>query len=207
MEQKSFKERQRENKEPQQFALYKGVKGKFGALRINLKKAYTDQNKDSGCVFLDMAPAVAPNVYDWDNGKVIMALSVTDIGKIITYLRAPGHHMFDKTDNKLKIFHDRGAGTASRGKDKTTLEISKYPDKMVFFVSIYQERNGEKRQATVTVSPDEALVLGTLLQEAIPLMEGWAPVSDVEKMNLIERKLDYLHTQLKEVVSLLKPQN
>ena len=62
----TFKERQRKLKLPLQYSLFKGVRGKFGALRLNLKKAYSDERreKDDGCVFLEMAPAVGPNNYD-----------------------------------------------------------------------------------------------------------------------------------------------
>ena len=174
-EQKSFRERQRENKFPLQYALYKGVRGKFGALRLNLKKAYQDdrRDKDDGCVFLEMAPAIGPNVYDWENSKVTIALSVVDIPKIIMYLRAPGSQLFQKSDGKLKIYHDRGAGTSTKGQDVTSLNIDKPADRDNFFFSVFQNRAGVQKQASVPVSPDEALAIGTLLNAAIPLVLAW----------------------------------
>lgn len=175
MTEKTFKERQRENKEPMQFGIYKGVKGNFGAIRFNLRKAYQDtwKGKDNGCVFLEMAPASGPNVYDWDNNKIVMALNVTDISKIILYLRAPNHSSFSRNNGALKIFHDRDAGTANAGQNTTSLEISKPEDKNNMFVNAYQKKDGQVRRATVTIGPDEAITIGTLLQAAIPLILAW----------------------------------
>lgn len=174
-EQKSFKDRQKENKDPLQYALYKGMTGKFGALRLNLKKAYQDTRRDKsdGCVFLEMAPSVGPNQYDWDKSKIIMALNVTDIPKIILYLRAPGHPLFAKKDGVCELYHDRGAGTNDKGKDKTVLKLNKPADRDNFFLAIYQTLGGVNREATVTISPDEAVAMGTLLQAAIPLILAW----------------------------------
>ncbi len=172
---KTFRERQKEQRLPIQFALYKGVSGKFGALRLNLKKAYMDdrRDKDDGCVFLEMAPAVGPNNYDWENGKITMALGISDIPKIILFLQAPGHSTFSKSDGKLKLYHDKGAGTASKGQDTTNLTIEKPADYDNFFVSVYQKRGDSVREAKVSVSQDEAIAMGILLREAIPQILAW----------------------------------
>ena len=173
----TFKDKQVRNREPLQYALYKGVTGKFGALRLNLKKAYQDSRRDKhdGCIFLEMAPATGPNIYDWENSKIIMALTITDIPKILLYLRAPNHPLFARNDagGKLKIYHDRGAGTNDKGKDTTTLEINKPEDKDNIFVSAYQRRGDVTKTATVTISPDEAVAVATLLQAAIPQILAW----------------------------------
>jgi hypothetical protein len=158
-----------------QYKIYKGVTGKFGALRLNLKPApEDDSNKDEkpGCVFIEMAPAVGQNQYDWENGKIVMALSITDIPKVIAFLSAPQHEMFAK-DGKLKIFHDKGAGTSSKGQEVKTLEISKDPDKLNFFVSMYANERGIDKKAMCTVSPDEAIAIRTLLTAAIPKILAW----------------------------------
>jgi hypothetical protein len=177
MEENQFIKRQRDNKEPLAFKLHKGVKGNWGALRIRLVKPYThpdtyNPKRFSGVIFLEMAPANGPNNYDWDNNKITIALSVTDISKIIMYLRAPTHQMFSKK-GKLSIYHDPGAGTNDRGKVTKTLEINKDPDKTNFFVAAYQNSGNEKREAVCPVSPDEAISLGTLLQAAIPQILAW----------------------------------
>lgn len=194
----TFQDRQRKNKAPIQYSLFKGVTGKLGAMRLNLKKAYSDdkRDRDDGCIFLEMAPAVGNNNYDWENSKIIMALNMVDIPKILMYLRAPGHKQFQKTDGQLKIYHDKGAGTANRGEEVTTLTISKPEDKDNFFLSTYQKKHGTTKSASVTISPDEAVVIGTLLQASIPLLVAWNSWSRDEalhdKLDRIEAKLNKL---------------
>lgn len=177
MSDKTFQDMQWENKEPRQYAIYKGVTGKFGAMRMKLKKPYTgeDRSRPDGCIFLEMAPAKGPNHYDWENNKIIMALGITDISKIILYLRAPSHSMFqtEKADGKLKIFHDKGAGTADRLKNTTTLEIANPPNLDNIFINAYQKRNGSSKKANVSLSADEAIAMGTLLQAAISKILAW----------------------------------
>jgi len=171
----SFEDKLRREKAPIQFRLYKGIKGKNGALRMNLKKPYTspDPRKKEGVIFLEMAPTISPNVYDWANQKIIIALSIADIPKIILYLRNPNHESFDRTDNKLSIMHDKGAGTVDKGKHRTTLEVSKPQNMRNFMFKLYQ-KDGEKQvSAWVPVSPEEAIVIGTLLQSAIPTILSW----------------------------------
>jgi len=175
----SFKDRQKRTKAPLQFALYKGARGKFGALRIKLKKAYQNdkRDRDDGCVFLEMAPSVGNNIYDWENSKIIMALGITDIPKIILYLRSFRHPMFKSKDDpdvfQLKLYHDKGAGTNTKGQDVTTFTLNKPDGKNNFFATLYQKSTG--KTATVTVSPDEAIAMGILLQAAIPLILAWWP--------------------------------
>jgi hypothetical protein len=170
----NFEEKAREFKMPIQYKIYKGVKGKLGAIRINFKRPYTnpDPKKKEGIVFIEMVPAIAPNVYDWENQKMIMALSLADIPKIILYLRNPKHQVF-KNKNKLMLLHDRGAGTHLKGNHLTTLEVSKDDNMDSFMFAMYQNVNDNKKSARVTVSPAEAIVIGTLLQSAIPAMLSW----------------------------------
>ena len=172
----SFDERARREKSPMQYRIYKGLKGTSGALRINLKRPYTspDPKKSEGVLFLEMAPPVGPNVYDWENQKMIMALSIVDIPKIILFLRNPNHAVFERTGGKLKLMHDKGAGTARKGKDVKTLEIMKSDRTTNFMFNMYQKTNGENSaSASVPIAPDEAIVLGTLLQTAIPIILSW----------------------------------
>jgi len=171
----SFEEQARREKAPIQYRIYKGIKGNLGAMRLNLKRPYTsnDPRKAEGVLFLEMVPAIGPNVYDWDNQKMIMALSIVDIPKIILYLRSPGHKVFEDR-GKLSLMHDKGAGTARKGQDIKTLEIQKPSDRNNFMFSMYEKANGSPRaKAAVTVSPEEAIVLGTLLQQAIPIILSW----------------------------------
>lgn len=199
---KTFQDRQRENKAPIQYALFKGVTGKLGAMRLNLKKAYSDdkRDRDDGCIFLEMAPATGNNIYDWENGKIIMALNMVDIPKILMYLRSPGHKLFQKNDGQLKIYHDKGAGTASKGEEVTTLTINKPDDKDNFFFSAYQKKHGTTKSASVTVSHDEAIAIGTLFQASIPLLVAWNSWTRDEalhdKLYDLEQKMDRIEKLL-----------
>lgn len=175
MDEKTFRDKQREARMPLQYTIYKGVTGKFGALRLSLKKAYMDgrRDKDNGCVFVESASAIGPNNYDWENGKIIMALNITDISKIILYLRQPTNPIFTKTEGKLKLLHDRGAGTSDRGTDITTLDIDKPEDKDGFWFSMMKKSQGSTSRSGLPVSQDEALAIATLLQAAIPIILAW----------------------------------
>jgi len=172
----SFEERSRREKSPMQYRIYKGIKGTLGAMRINLKRPYTnkDSKKSEGVLFLEMAPTVGPNIYDWEKQKMVMALSIVDIPKIILYLRNPNHKVFDRTDNKLKLIHDKNAGTAKKGQTVKILEIGKPKDMNNFMFNMSEKQDGQPyASAGVTVSPDEAIVMGTLLQAAIPIILSW----------------------------------
>ena len=170
----NYEEKARQFRMPIQYKLYKGVTGKFGALRMNLKKPYTndDFKKKEGVIFVEMVPSIGRNVYDWENQKITMALSLADIPKIILYLRSPKHQVF-KSKGKLQLLHDRGAGTHTKGEHVTSLEISKQDDRDNFFFSMYQNSKGKTTRAQVTVSPAEAIVIGSLLQAAIPTILAW----------------------------------
>jgi len=179
----------RERYGPLPFKLYKGVKGKNGAMRMKLQPAYTGR-KDEGCVFFEMCPAIGPNIYDWEFGKISMSLSASDIGKILMFLRNSNSFFDEKTNSaKLLIYHDRGAGTNDKGKNTTSLEITKSPSYNNFFFSATHKKDGESRNARVPVSPDESLVVGSLLQSALPVIFGWT-----EGTELISRleKIEYL---------------
>jgi hypothetical protein len=180
---------------PLPFRLYKGVSGSWGVVRFSLKKADL-RNKREGCVFLEMAPAVGPNNYDWQNSKVIMSLSITDIPKIVFFLRNPSHQIFgDKDDSNnigvLKLFHDKNAGTPDRGTETKTLVISKPKNKDSFYFNVTESIKGrsENLKITVPVAPFEALAIGTLLQEAIPQILGWTG-KGLERVNVEAKKVN-----------------
>ena len=202
----TFKERQRQNKAPLQFAVFKGVTGKYGAMRLNLKKSYTDgrRDKDDGCIFLEMAPTSSPNVYDWENNKIIMALGVTDISKIIMFLQSPQHPAYQptarnqKADGCLHIYHDKGAGTTSKGKDTTNLTISKPEGYDNYFFDGYQNKEGIIKKVKITISPDEAISLRILLQKAIPLLLAW---DGWNKDDALHAKIDRIGSKLDKLIN------
>jgi len=177
MSEMSYEERAWRDHEPITYAIYKGISGKQGALRFKLKRAYTDRDKKrkEGCIFLEMAPAVGKNNYDWEGGKVTMALNVTDISRILLYLRNPGHTAFqnEKDDGTLKLVHDPGAGTQNAHKSFKSLMISKPENQYSFWFNINHKSGDESKKASVSVSPEEVIVIGTLLQASLPLILSW----------------------------------
>lgn len=179
-DQEQNEEQEVQERKPLQYKLYKGITGKFGSLRLTLKRAYEGgrRTKEDGCVFLEMAAATGPNVYNWEH-KTIMALSQTDIPKIVLYLRDPENPIFfDKKDDtkapELKIYHDRGAGQpGAKGKETSSLSIQKPANRDSFFFSSTQKKENEETRVQVPVSPDEALAIVVLLEAAIPQILAW----------------------------------
>lgn len=216
---KTYKDRQRENKDPLQFAIYKGARGKHGALRLSLKKAYADsrRGKSNGCVFLDAAPTSGPDNYDWENNKIIMSLSVTDISKIILFLRNPKSASFIDRDKQynfkrdsngnfiykpLNIFHDRNAGTANRGKSYTSVTISKPDDKINFFFNVKQVLSDDNvKSATIPVSPDECVAIIILLQSSIKHILAWDSSSGTTQL---EERITSLENRFIDVIAALR---
>lgn len=176
---------------PLQYAVYKGMSGKFGAAQFNFQPAhfYKDRDKDftgkfaldaqgklledqgwkqrEGAVFIEVAPPLGGNKYDWEQGKKItMALSVTDMGKIV-------HHLSSGTE--CKIMHDPGAKTATQGAVKKYLNLSSPEGIMTrgTLLSLSQDSGGDKNNVTVPLSPDECIVVRQLLLTAISRALQW----------------------------------
>ena len=77
----TFEDRAKREKTPLPFKVYKGVKGKFGAMRLNFKRPYTNDNnakKQEGVLFLEAAPPTGAGSYDWENKKIIFAMGLVD---------------------------------------------------------------------------------------------------------------------------------
>jgi hypothetical protein len=174
--------------DPLQYAIYKGTGGKFGALQFNLQKPhfYNGKQKDftgseawefadgkrklkddwkvrEGCVFLEITSTKPnqKNVYDWDN-KIIMALSVNDIGKLLLGLKMPG---------KTEIMHDPHAKTDKQNTIKKFLSCT-LSEKGALF-SVTKIAGGEKTSHSVPLSPDEVVVLRRLLERGITTALDW----------------------------------
>lgn len=172
-----------------QYAVYKGMSGKHGALQFNFQRPhyYNNKQKDftgeeafekingkrvmkagwkerEGCVFLEAASTKGPNVYDWDN-KVIIALSVDDMGKILETL---------VTGSECKILHDPGAKSETAGLVKKYLTVSSpkgVKEGCIFHLAM--NAGNESKNHTVPVSGAEVLVLRSLLQSAIAKSLNW----------------------------------
>lgn len=180
---------------PMQYAIYKGTGGKFGAVQFNLQRPHFYQGKTKdftghqaldeqgkrkegwkdreGCIFLEITSAKAgqKNVYDWDN-KIILALSITDIGKILYFLvtgKDPG-----KGGDRLSIMHDPGAKSQSAGAVKKFLSMfSPNGTSAGCLITAKQVTGSEERKHTVPLTGDEVIVLRSLLQAAIPSTLNW----------------------------------
>lgn len=170
---------------PLQHAIYKGTGGKFGAIQFNLQSPhyYKGKQKDftgktafvdgklaegwrqrEGCVFLEITSAKDKNVYDWTN-KVILALSVNDLGKCLMAL---------VYGEECKIMHDPGAKSESAGDIKKYLSITSPKGvKVGCLIKVAKQENGETVSHTVPLSGEEVIVLRTLFQSAISKALNW----------------------------------
>lgn len=172
-----------------QYAIYKGMSGKHGALQFNFQKPhyYREKQKDftgedafetvnnkrvlkqgwkerEGCIFLEAASTKGSNIYDWDN-KVIIALSIDDMGKILETL---------VTAAECKILHDPGAKSDTAGMVKKYLTVSSpkgIKEGCIFNLTMIS--GGENKTHTVPVSGAEVLILRSLLQSAIARSLNW----------------------------------
>ncbi len=170
---------------PQQYSVYKGTGGKFGALQFDLQlphfykdkqKDYTGEqaldgfklregwNRREGAVFLQATSAVEKNVYDWDK-KIIFALSIQDMGAV-------NHCLL--TGQEAKLMHDPGAKSDSQGAVKKYLTIQS-PNGTAegCIVTLSQTSGGETRRHTVPMTGAEVIVLRSLLQAAMARALGW----------------------------------
>jgi hypothetical protein len=174
---------------PLQYAVYKGMSGKFGAVQLNFQPAhfYREKEKDfdghralddngrlleaqgwrqrEGAIFVEAAPATGQNKYTWED-KITLALSVTDMGKIV--------HFFS-TGKDLSIMHDPGAKTEKQGAVKKYLNLSS-PKGLLeggAMLQLSQTAGEERLSHTVPLSPDECIVMRQLLLTAISTALLW----------------------------------
>lgn len=172
---------------PIKYSIYKGVNSKYGCVQFSIMKPHlvclkckskTFTGNISNCsgkcdgqietregaVFIDVANAVGPNVYDWDK-KTIFALSVVDMGKIVSGLRL---------GDAVKLLHDPGAQSEKAGQVTKTLNFTAPTNKGSLF-SIQEKVKGseEIKNFSVPLSPDEVTVIGTLLSTAISVCLSW----------------------------------
>jgi len=177
---------------PMQYAVYKGLSGKWGALQLNIQPPHHYCSKckvrvydgtpstcncqdmqmiaREGAVFLEISSTKDKNVYDWEN-KTVMALSIDDLGKILTAFQTL------QAGQKLELMHDPGAGKDHAGKIRKTLVIDT-PKGMEngCMLSVY-ENNIDKeasKKHTVPLQTSEVTVLATLFRTAIPRLLNWS---------------------------------
>lgn len=172
--------------QPLQYAIYKGMGGKNGALQFNFQAPhyYNGKQKDfdgskaldennrltegwkirEGAVFMEIASTKDKNVYDWEN-KVVMALSINDMGKVLLGLVA---------GSEVKLMHDPNAKSDGAGQVKKHLSVTSPQGTAAGVIFQAAEIKGEtKKSHMVPLSGDEVLVLRQLLQTAIGRSLGW----------------------------------
>lgn len=174
---------------PLQYAVYKGMSGKFGAVQFNFQPAhyYREKEKDfdgsraldqngrlledqgwrqrEGAIFVEAAPTTGQNKYDWDR-KITFALSVTDMGKIVHFLAS---------GKDVSIMHDPGAKTEKQGSVKKYLNLTS-PKGILdggAMLQLSQQSGEEKLSHTVPLSPDECIVIRQLLLTAVSAALQW----------------------------------
>ncbi len=115
-------------------------------------------------MFLEITCTKDKNVYDWDQ-KIVMALSVTDMGKVLITLL---------TGEDCKIVHDPGAKTAAAGAVKKYLNVtSPEGTKVGCFISATHTSGDQKRTHRVPLTGSELLVLRLLLSTAVSKALNW----------------------------------
>lgn len=108
------------------------------------------------------------NVYDWEN-KVIFALGLTDLGKVLRFLRT------SQVGDSLQLLHDPGAQSAMAGKVIKTLYLSSPQGIGQGLILSLSAKEGDRLvKHSIPLSGDEVAILGTLVQAAIPKLLSWA---------------------------------
>lgn len=153
---------------PIQYAIYKGVKGKWGAVQFDFRPAILAENpreNKEGVIFMSITSTKAPDVYDWEN-KIVFALSLNDVSTLLLALR---------TDGKASIMHDPHANSDKAREVSKTLNLSSPKGlEAGCFLNMTEKRGSEEvAKHSVPLSPTECMALGTLFQAALPRMLGW----------------------------------
>lgn len=182
------------HRRPLQFAIYKGVSGKFGAVQFNFQPPHyyglsngafaghkdfrgnraldvDGRVKDGwrqreGAIFVEAATTIGKNTYDWE-GKTTFACSITDMGKIVLFLSVPGVN--------LDIMHDPGAKTDREGQVRKHLKaFSKDgPLKGGCMLTVSESSGSNNKEHKIPLSADECITLRQLLLRAMPRALDW----------------------------------
>lgn len=151
---------------PSSYKLYKGAGGKHGAIQFDLTPKHKSK-RELGAVFIQMAPAIGNNNYDWNN-KINFALSLGDTAKILETFRSPP----SPDGQPSSIYHDTYAGTERRGETTKSLLISK-GRQSGFFFTLIEKDNGIEKKVSVPMSNGEAIILRNLLERSTIRALDW----------------------------------
>jgi len=149
-----------------QFAIYKGVKGKYGAIQFDIKP-YNSIENQAGVVFVNACSTTGPNQYNWDN-KFTFALSVGDISKILHFFMTSGE------EGKLSLVHDPNMKSQNAGKTLKTMNFfTKQGVLDGMMVTATTKAKGNTISHQIPFSGDEVVALKVLLERAISILIGW----------------------------------
>jgi hypothetical protein len=173
----------------QPFAIYKGVKGNFGAFRITPKFPTREDllKRKEGFILIEMCGTRGPNQYDWEHGKVIFKLSHADLSKIEMFLRSPSTPFTfcqavegrgGEVANSLQLFHDTTKSSGKAGKETKRLSFFKSDSRDSITAKMVHQKNIEgetplNREIVVPIHQNEANFIANLLQAAQPKILGW----------------------------------
>lgn len=174
-----------------QYNIYKGTGGKWGAVQFSFQRPhyYKGKEKDytgnvalnangypsegwserEGAVFVQACTATGDNVYNWEE-KVIFALSVTDMGKILQTLNQEGKQI------DFKLMHDPGAKSAHQGETQKHLTLYTKTSGLCEnggLLTLREKTKTATREHKVPLTADEAVVLKQLLTTAISAALNW----------------------------------
>jgi hypothetical protein len=178
------------DKKPLQYAIYKGVRGNFGAVQFNFQrphyyKATDTKDKDyngikaldgsgklqdgwrqrEGAVFIEATSAVGNNQYDWDQ-KITFACSINDMGRLILALT---------TGDPLDLMHDPGAKTEREGDTRKHVKLFSKgnPVKTGCIMTVTESSGKVEKEHKVPLSADECVVLRQLFLTACSKALDW----------------------------------
>ena len=118
-----------------------------------------------GALFLEISSAVGKNEYDWNN-KIVMALSITDMGKMLMVLEG--------LEPEIKIMHDPGAKSSFAGKVQKHLAISSPKGlKAGALISVMMKEGDSITKHMVPLSGDEIRTLAVCIRSVIPACLAW----------------------------------
>mmetsp|Transcript_16164 Transcript_16164/g.35006 ORF Transcript_16164/g.35006 Transcript_16164/m.35006 type:complete len:247 (-) Transcript_16164:850-1590(-) len=175
---------------PSYYADYGIYKGK-GCMRVKLIPPTWQQSAKSaaalsvakeGALLLEFASvkqgadqpaAYGARQYNWDNGKVVIALKVTEIGSILA------------GDQKVEIYHDPKKGGSGAGTISKRLSLLTNADGSKLITVTQSDKSGAKTSISVPVSTAEFEVLRTLGQFAIPKLLGFSDQIDHSPLKIL----------------------
>jgi len=171
---------------PQDFAIYKGISGKYGAAQFKLiqtkfkcpkcreenfispnhtrnKHCDGEMRVITGAILVEVTSAVARNRYDWEN-SIKLALNITDISKIL--------NAFSRGE-KIGIYHDPNKGKPGAQVIDKKLTFSVGRDGS-YFLKIFKKIGDDKIEHSLPISKEEIRVLKIIFEAAIPKILCWS---------------------------------